>query len=99
MLTGFWARQMDGPEPEWLRTRHYQAFAILTMCRALYTLERGEVVSKPVAAAWAREALGTRWAPLIERALAWRPDHRSDDVAETLRFIRYTIKRAQRSEG
>ena len=93
-LRGYWARQLRAPEQ--LRARHYQAFAILTMCRALYTLERGEVVSKPVAAAWAREALGAHWAPLIERALAWRPDHRPGDVAETLRFIRYTIERADR---
>jgi hypothetical protein len=97
-LRGYWARQLRSPEQ--LGARHYQAFAILTMCRALYTLERGEVVSKPVAAAWAREALGPRWAPLIERALAWRPDHRPDDAAETLRFIRHTIECARRySEG
>ena len=49
-------------------------FAILTMCRALYTLACGEVVSKPQAAAWAREALGTPWVQLIDRALLWRHD-------------------------
>lgn len=34
------------------RTRYYQAFAILTMCRALYALEHGVLVSKLVAARW-----------------------------------------------
>jgi len=65
----FWAVQVQGPEPEWLRPRDYQAFAILTMCRVLYTVERGEIASKPVAAMWACAALDLRWVPLIERAL------------------------------
>ena len=84
-------------DPAWLGPREYQAFAILTMCRALYTLERGAVASKPAAAAWAREALGVPWAALIDRALAWRGDTRRDDPAETLAFIRSTIARCRRS--
>ena len=57
-----------------LRMREYQAFTILTMCRALYTLDRGEIVSKPVAAAWARETLPPSWPDLIATALRWRHD-------------------------
>jgi predicted nucleotidyltransferase len=72
------------------------AFAILTMCRALYTLACGEVVSKPRAAAWAREALGTPWAQLIDRALLWRHDSRPDDMTDMLNFVRYTIARCQK---
>ncbi|HET8632017.1 MAG TPA: aminoglycoside adenylyltransferase domain-containing protein [Thermomicrobiales bacterium] len=91
ILRDFWARQLDGPE--WLRPRHYQAFAILTMCRALYTLDHGAVASKPVAAAWARDALGPPWAATIERALRWRHDHAPGDMTEMLAFIRYTLAR------
>ena len=94
-LLGYWSERLQGPEPEWLRPRHYQAFAILTMCRALHTLEHGVVVSKPVAAAWARQALEPRWTPLINRALAWRADHAPDDLAETLAFVRWTIARCR----
>lgn len=83
-------------DPEWLRPREYQAFAILTMCRALYTLERGVVASKPVAAAWARDTLAPPWPDLIARALAWRGDQRPDDPTATLAFIRYTIARCRR---
>ncbi len=92
-LRGYWARQLDSPD--WLRRRDYQAFAILTMCRSLYTLERGAIASKPAAAAWAREALEPPWPALIERALAWRYDPRADDASmgETLGFVRYTIAR------
>ena len=93
-LDGFWRERLDGPEPEWLRTREYQAFAILTMCRALYVLAHGEVVSKPAAAAWARDTLPPPWPDLIAKALIWRHDKHPDDMTEMLAFIRYTIERA-----
>jgi len=92
---GFWAHQLEGPEPEWLRTREYQAFAILTMCRILYTLEHGAIASKPVAAAWSREVLDAEWVPQVERALGWRHDHHLDDLSETLRFVSYTVERCR----
>ena len=62
------------------------------MCRALYTLERGAVVSKPVAARWVRETTGERWAALIERALAWPHEPQADNLNETLDFVRYTLE-------
>jgi hypothetical protein len=85
-------------DPAWLRGGEYQAFAILSMCRALYTLDHGTVVSKPVAARWAQEALGARWAGLIEQALTWRHDAPVDILSDTLDFIRYTLERAQHAE-
>jgi predicted nucleotidyltransferase len=78
---------------EWLRPRHYQAFAILTLCRALYTLTYGTVVSKPRAAAWACRSLDPRWRPTIERALIWRREHEPDDVTDTLDFLRFAVMR------
>lgn len=95
ILLGFWAEQVHGSEPEWLRTREYQAFAVLTMCRALYTIEQDVLVSKPAAAAWARTALGPRWAPLIDQALSWRHDTRPDDLTETLAFVSFAVERAR----
>jgi hypothetical protein len=71
-------------DPLALRHRGYQAYTVLTICRMLYTLQFGTVVSKPAAARWAREALGPRWAPLIDRALA-------DDTDETRALIRYAL--------
>lgn len=94
-LDGFWRAQCDGPEPEWLRSREYQAFAILTMCRALYTLAHEAVVSKPVAAAWAQATLPPPWPDLIAKALVWRHDKRPDEMTAMLAFLRYTIERAE----
>lgn len=92
MLANFWQQQLGGPE--WLQPRDYQAFAILTMCRALYTLSYGDVVSKPMAAAWALQSLEPQWRPLIERALVWRHQHERDDLTETLDFVRFAIAHA-----
>ncbi|MBP7401809.1 MAG: DUF4111 domain-containing protein [Clostridia bacterium] len=52
-------------------SRGYQAYAVLTMCRALYTLVRGDEVSKPDAAEWTAAFLPEH-AGLIRDALAWR---------------------------
>ncbi len=89
MLRGFWNDQLTGPE--WLRPRDYQAFAVLTMCRAFYTLSGGSVVSKPEAAAWACQTLDAKWRPVIERALDWRHQHEKDDLTETLDFLRFAV--------
>lgn len=95
LLRDFWAQQLDGPD--WLRARDYQAFAILTMCRALHTLAVGAAVSKPAAAAWATAHLDPRWSPLIARALAWRHDDRPDDMGEMLAFVRWTVEHAAKA--
>lgn len=91
-LKTWWQNQVD--EPEWLRPRDYQAFAILTLCRALYTLDQGKVSSKPQAAAWAQEVY-PQWKPLIEKALTWRSQHEIDDLAETMAFLRNALAQVQ----
>ena len=90
-LAGVWA--LEGRDVAWLRPRNYQAFAVLSMCRDLYVLEHGTVVSKPAAAAWASRRLGPPWPAMIQRALAWRSDHRVDDrhLPETLGFVAHAV--------
>ena len=58
--------------PEQLRTRGSQAYVVLTLCRMLYTLSTGQVVTKRVAAHWALATLEARWWPLIEGAWVGR---------------------------
>jgi Domain of unknown function (DUF4111) len=100
-LLDFWAGQLregSGPSgPAWLRSRNDQAFAILSLCRALHTLRHGEVVSKPAAAAWASRRLGPPWPSLVARALAWRSDQRPDDtgLADTMRLVADGVARAR----
>ena len=90
-----WQEYFD--RPELMRSREYQAFAILTMCRALYALNHGEFVSKLEAARWAEQYLEPEWAPLIRSALAWRQAWRDEQVdhdatlPDTLRFVRFAL--------
>lgn len=93
LLLEWWAPQVQ--DPQRLQSSEYQAYAVLTMCRAYYTLEHGTVVSKPVAARWAMNApVVGQWAPLIEQALAWRHGAQFDQMEEVLRLIRQTIRAA-----
>jgi predicted nucleotidyltransferase len=48
-----------------------QAYAVLTMCRGLYTSVHGERVSKLRAAVWAQQEF-PEWAALIGEAIIWR---------------------------
>lgn len=88
-------------DESFLRPRHYAAFAVLTLCRALYTLHHGVYCSKPVAAAWAATQRPT-WQPLIAWALAHRPDHAESAPAElagVMAFLRDALAEAQRICG
>jgi hypothetical protein len=84
---------------EWIyhmTLRKQQAYAILTMCRALYAVHFGVQTSKRAAAAWAAERL-PQWSPLIANALEWRAatdDANVDHAAtfpETVRFVNFVI--------
>jgi hypothetical protein len=88
-LREWWTPMLD--DPTRLRQRQYQAYAVLTMCRALYTLQHGAVVSKEVAARWAQSVFGEQWQHLIEEALAWPRGPQPDRLEETLALIRHTI--------
>lgn len=82
--------------PSTLKSRGYQSFCVLSFCRMLYTLQNNAVLSKPMAAKWAVEALDARWQPLIERAVIGRqnPDLEAspEDINETLEMMRYTLE-------
>jgi hypothetical protein len=99
LMNDWWGPMRDHPDP--LDQHHigYQSYAVLTMCRILYTIEYSAVVSKPVAARWAQNAWGGHWAALIEHALSWRKDHQDrpsdDDMSATLDFIAYTLERCR----
>jgi hypothetical protein len=81
------SRLPDDAPPGW------QAYAILTMCRGLYTVRFGQRRSKQAAASWAQHEF-PQWAGLIRRALEWRRRQRDPDgqdgaatVPETRSFL------------
>jgi Domain of unknown function (DUF4111)/Nucleotidyltransferase domain len=88
ILREWWTPMLtEGPL---LQNGFYRGYAVLTMCRMLYTLRHGTIVTKPVAARWVQDSF-TRWTPLIERALAWSRDI-PPDLTETLALIQHTTQ-------
>lgn len=79
-------------------SRPFQAYAILTICRAFYAIKNGDQVSKKRAALWA-QAQFPKWAYLIQNAIEWRKAFREKDVnneltfPETKEFVHYVIDR------
>ncbi|MGD8402969.1 MAG: DUF4111 domain-containing protein [Anaerolineales bacterium] len=81
-------------DPSWLKDHDspYHAYTILTMCRSLYALEHGTIVSKPIAAGWAQTELGGKWSQVIEQSLATRIGAREFDLYKNaLELIRFTM--------
>lgn len=85
--------------PPHVRTRGYQSFIVLSTCRILYTIEKGDVLSKRAALLWGEKALDSRWTPLIRGAWIGRQNHEApplaEDLSETWAFIRYAIERSK----
>jgi len=99
ILEEWWFPLLD--DPSWLRNHgvEYHAFAILTMCRSLYALEFGEVVSKPIAARWAQKKLGGKWPQVIEQSLVARTGAGDFDLYDdAIESIHYTMKKLNRNK-
>jgi hypothetical protein len=94
-----WARPILA-DPSPIRTRGYQSYFVLTMCRSLYTLESGALAPKREAAEWAQKKLAAPWPELIERAWVSRshPDGPPDpeEIRATQDFVRFTLELSQR---
>jgi len=84
----------DAPIMAQLGAPEYQAFAVLTMCRALHAIEVGMVVSKPLAARWAAAELREPWAELIATAASWQPGVPLDRLDDVLAFVSFAVRRA-----
>jgi predicted nucleotidyltransferase len=62
--------ELVDPASPWRDRRSYRAYAVLTVCRILYSNATNDVVSKRRAARWALRTLPTRWHALIRAAVA-----------------------------
>jgi hypothetical protein len=79
-----------------------QRYAVTTLCRMLYTLDTGEVASKPAALEWAKATLDPAWNDLIQqviddRPLTWNDPPRAGTVETTIAFAEYAKQRAAAS--
>jgi hypothetical protein len=88
-LHEWWQPMLSNPQR--LHNREYQAYATLSMCRALNTLQDGGVASKTASARWAQQTLGAGWWGLIERALSWPLGEQPDEFTQTLAFMKCVL--------
>ncbi|MDQ3006385.1 MAG: DUF4111 domain-containing protein, partial [Chloroflexota bacterium] len=90
-------------DPLKIGNRGYQSYIVLSLCRMLYTLQCGTIISKRAAADWAQDSLSKQWTPLIARAWQGRQNAGSnaepEDVEGTLNFIRFTMQYCQQLEN
>lgn len=79
-----------------------QRYAVEAASRMLYTLEHGEVISKPGALRWAADTLPVEWHALIDQVLKdrfvqWNDPPRPGSVDRTLAFVDHVQERARRA--
>ncbi len=68
-----WQKQVSS-HPEFLDNALRQQQHVLALCRVAFTARVGEIASKESAGRWALEHLDRRWAALIDKAIADRPN-------------------------
>ncbi len=83
-------------DPSKINRRGYQSFFVLSVCRILYTLKHGEIISKTVAAQWGMENLDIKWRPLIAHAISGRHNAgmqaQPEDILGTIEMMKYTLE-------
>jgi len=92
-----WAQQILS-NPNEIARQGYQSYTVLSICRIIYTLEIGDIVSKRKAATWVKETRGENWNELIDQAWFGRHNPQllatTDNVNQTLDLIRYALAKA-----
>jgi Domain of unknown function (DUF4111) len=81
---------IEKPNSEWRDVPFYRAYAVLTLCRILYSLAKGTIVSKPRAARYAMKQVPDNLKKIIVQALDSSRD-RGNRSAISLSRIRQFI--------
>lgn len=89
LFKGWWLPKLQAKEP---MDDEYQAYAILTMARILYGIEKRDETSKKKAAAWCAEHY-PQYAKLLREALAWEMGDTLNKQSETYDLIGFVAER------
>ncbi|HEX8891054.1 MAG TPA: aminoglycoside adenylyltransferase domain-containing protein [Pyrinomonadaceae bacterium] len=71
---------IEKPLSEWRDVPMYRAYAVLTLCRILYSVEYGTIVSKRRAARWALKQLPEQWHEIILQAVEFNDSKPSSSI-------------------
>lgn len=74
-----------------LKDDEYQTYAVLTMCRCIYSFSHNEMASKKVAVKWVQKKF-SEWKNLVEVALNWTSEQKFNRLNEVKDFIKFTIE-------
>jgi predicted nucleotidyltransferase len=81
-------------EDEIFQGEGHQAYFVLTVCRCLYTFNKGDVTTKYKSAEWAMNRVDDKWSDLIRQAMDWRYGDPAGDIPQTQKFMRYVMAKA-----
>ena len=85
-------REGLGPDSEWRDRESYRTYAVLTLCRILYTNATSQLASKRAAAEWAQGHVPEEWHQLIHVAAgvsdqAWVARTTLDPILHFIDFV------------
>lgn len=80
-------------DSDYLQNAHNQSYAVLTMCRILYTVLNNKVGSKREAAEWVKNIFAPEWQNLIEEAEHWYHGTEMRSQEKTEDFIKFTMEK------
>lgn len=81
--TGYLRDEFSNENSEWSDVPKYRSYAVLTLCRILYSHATGEIGPKPEAAEWARPGLPLELREIVDLAL--RDGDRAEIPVERIR--------------
>ncbi len=87
------------PTSEWRNKATYRRYAALTVCRILYTLKTGRVVSKRKAALWALRRLPSIHRAIVMRAIAPQQRIRLLPLDQLRGLLNYADRSLGRARG
>jgi len=95
-----WAK--DPANPDWRLGPAHKAYVVETMCRARYTLARGELPSKEAAVAWALATFPEPWLSIVRRSQSWRQNLAIDSAAlvpEVMALVAWAATQSGEEQG
>ena len=70
----------EKPSSEWRDVPMYRAYAVLTVCRILYSTAKRSITSKKTAAKWVIKKWPRRWTKIINQGLTYNEIGRESDI-------------------
>ncbi len=95
--TGYLREEIENPASEWRDVPKYRVYAVLTLCRILYSHATGEIASKPEAAAFVINELPADLRELVSKALSPDGEDRAGIPLDGIeRFAGFTERKIAR---